>query len=121
MTQKEQLKQEARQHLKQLIKPKTILLIFIKKIAPSGMSRQMTVGIVINDTTTKQQRYHNLTYYINNLLGYSDEKEYIRVNGCGMDMTFWLADTITYHLYGDKKPKWLSGNGGSCLNWQAVY
>ena len=41
------------------------------------------------------------------------------VTGCGMDMTFWLADRITYEL-GYKNRKHLHGNGGSCLAWRTL-
>jgi len=37
-----------------------------------------------------------------------------------MDMAFWLADSITYHLWGKNLPAELTGNGGTCLNWTVV-
>lgn len=114
MNKKELLQQEAKNYLLKgkLIKPTTELMIFIKKVSSSGMSRQM---LVLGEGNI------DITYSINELLGYSTKNDYVRVSGCGMDMAFWLANTITYHLYGNKKLKSFKGNGGSCLGWKAIY
>lgn len=118
MTNKEQKQLEAKEYLlsNKIITPTTKLLIFIKSTSKSGMMRKMKV--LAND--------QDITFYVNDLLGYNHEKnldkaEYIKVSGCGMDMTFWLADNITYRLWGNNKPIELTGNGGNCLDWQTVY
>ena len=114
MSKKDKLKNEAIKYLKTIIKPNSTLLISIKKVSASGMSRQMTVGVF------KNNYYYNLTYYINDLLGQNNKNNYVRVGGCGMDMTFWLADIITSYLYNGKKLRGFKGNGGSCINWQVI-
>ncbi len=120
MTKKEQQEQkskEAKDFILSIIakirksRKKPQLLIFIKSVSRSGMSRKMIVMLDNRD----------ITRYVNLLLGNYNSYDYVNVGGCGMDMTFWLADIITYHLYGYKKPKWLNGNGGSCLDWNSIY
>ena len=120
MTKKQELEQkreEAKDFILSIIakirksRRKPRLLIFIKSTSRSGMSRKM---IVMLDE-------RNITFRVNELLGYSTKSDYVNVGGCGMDMAFWLADTITHYLYKDKKPKWLNGNGGSCLDWSSIY
>ena len=105
---------EAKKYLKTIIKPSSTLVISIKNVSRSGMSRQMTVGVIRNN------QLYNITYYVNDLLGYSNRKNYVLVRGCGMDMTFWLADAITHLLFNNNKYKTFKGNGGSCLNWQVI-
>ncbi len=87
------------------------LTIFIKSVSRSGMSRKMIVMI----------EGINITWYIQALLEQSHITNYVNVSGCGMDMTFWLADSITWHLFGKEKPEWLTGNGGGCLRWKSIY
>jgi hypothetical protein len=123
MTIKQIAKAEAKEFILKLLseipEPKNRrLLIFIKSTSASGMMRKMKV--LLND--------HDITYYVNDLLEYNHPKdiyatEYIKVGGCGMDMTFWLADNITYHLWPERetRPEWLTGNGGGCLEWKAIY
>jgi len=116
------LQKEAREFVLSIIdeyreaKQEPELTIFIKSVSRSGMSRKMKVLIGSRD----------VSWYINDLLEYSHSKgmrpEYVNVGGCGMDMAFWLADTITAYLYdGVKKPDWLTGNGGGCLRWNTIY
>ena len=67
---------------------------------------------------------HDLTYWVGQLLEWGTNNNGILVSGCGMDMAFHLADTITYGMYGSKKRakiKTFKGNGGSCLDWKAIY
>lgn len=65
------------------------LTIFIKNVSRSGMSRNMIV--LFNG--------RNITFLVNEMLGYSTNNDYIRISGCGMDMAFWLANHITYNLW----------------------
>lgn len=95
------------------------LQIFIKATSRSGMSRQM---IVLLDG-------FNITNTVKQLFGekLNTEKTTMTVKGCGMDMTFWLANQITQYLWTPEerqKPEVkakLHGNGFSCLDWQAIY
>ena len=113
-----QKQQEAKKELRHFIKPSTTLIIQITHVSKSGMSRKMKVYTV--DKKTGRLLRH--TYYIADLIGYKyNDDDTITVKGCGMDMAFWLADTITHYLYNGKTPKNANGNGGTCLDWQAIY
>lgn len=101
---------EARVLLKKEINKNTVLIIVIKSVSPSGMTRRMRV--VINNW--------DVSYYVAALIDYPYNDKGILVGGCGMDMAFHLASSITIALYNKNKPKWLSGNGGSCLRWITV-
>jgi len=112
MDKKETRSSEARDYLKTIIKPSDTIAIIITHTAQSGMSRRMKVY-------TKD--FRNITGWIAELCDLSMNENGLRIIGCGMDMTFWLANDITKCLYGNKKPKGLKGNGGGCLNWVAIY
>lgn len=110
--------QEAQKELKRYIKPSTVLIIQVTSVSKSGMSRKMKVYTA----DKKTGRLLHLTYSIADLIGYKyNNDDTITVKGCGMDMAFWLADRITHSLYNGKTPKNAKGNGGTCLDWQAIY
>ena len=62
----------------------------------------------------------DISWYIADLIDLPINDVGILVNGCGMDMTFWLADYITTKLFNNKKYKTFKGNGGSCLDWVVI-
>ncbi len=108
LTAKELKTKEARTDLlKYYIKKNTKLLIVIKSVSKSGMSRRMKV--LVNN--------YNITYLVADLCNLSVNDNGLLITGCGMDMAFWLANHITFCLYGKNKPAWLTGNGGNCLDW----
>lgn len=109
---KAELKAKAIAFLKPLFKKRKRILIVVMKVSNSGMSRQMR--ILCDD--------RDITGWISDLIDYKRNKDWnIVVGGCGMDMTFWLADRITKELYGNKPPKWLTGNAGSCIEWNTIF
>lgn len=113
-------KQEAIKTLRtQYIKPSTTLIINIVHTSASGMSRRMQVYTA----DKKTGRLWYLTALIADLLGYTykTDTDTITVKGCGMDMAFWLANTITHELFNESERKHLTGNGGGCLNYQTIY
>lgn len=113
MTIKEKKAAEAKETLlKNYIKPDTMLGIVITSQSKSGMTRRMRVLV---------DNFQDITWLVGNACGISANDRGLLITGCGMDMTFWLADTITHHLYGKDKPEGLTGNGGGCLNWKAIY
>ena len=113
----EQDKAIARKVLLNYITPDTKLWIVITNESHNGMTRRMK--ILINTTNTQ---FFDATHLIAPLCDLSQNEKGLKVSGCGMDMTFWLAQAITDNLWPDKatRPK-LTGNGGSCLNWTAIY
>jgi hypothetical protein len=107
-----QEKAEALEMLKHYIKPSSKINIVITSVARSGMSRRMKVYSHNMDL--------NFTYNIAIVLELPLSDEGVRVGGAGMDMTFWLANALT-HALGYSKRKTLRGNGGSCIDWKAIY
>jgi len=89
--------------------------IVIKSVSASGMSRRMKV---IN------QDLYDITDYIADLLDLSANDKGLLIKGCGMDMTFWLANAIAHRLWSDdnEAPEWAYANGsaGRCLQWQVI-
>ena len=69
----------------------------------------------------KKNLLRDISYMIADLCDLSINDKGLKISGCGMDMTFWLADYITYCLWGKDKPEGLKGNGGGCLQWTAIY
>lgn len=112
-TAKEKKIEEARATLKKFIKPSDTIAIVIKSVSNSGMSRRMRVYSKI---------MKDITYLVATLCELPNNDKGLLVQGCGMDMTFWLADHLTYSLYGYGKdlPKTLKGNGGKCLDWRVL-
>ena len=93
------------------------LLIVINSVSRSGMTRRMAVY------SMKDHDY--LTYSVARALNWSMNDDGIKVGGCGMDMCFHLADTLTWALFGEaryqlSKDGKLPGNGGSCINWKVL-
>jgi hypothetical protein len=124
MNKKELKKQEAKKSLlENYIKPDTILLIVIKSVAQSGMTRRMQVY--------SNGGISNITYLIADLCDLSVNYTGLKIQGCGMDMTFWLADYITKVLYWEKDDDYntyqekiktlnLKGDGNTCLDWRVL-
>ena len=113
MNKKETARNEAREQLKNYITTKSEILIIIKSVSASGMCRRMKV--LTSD-------HSDITYLIGQLIGWSVNDKGLRVDGCGMDMAFHLADTITWGMWGQKrnKIKTFKGNGGSCIGWKTA-
>src|SRR3990167_1457238 len=107
-------KDEARETLLKggLINDNSKLLIVIKGVSASGMTRRMRV--LVND--------RDISYRIADLCDLSINDKGLKVQGCGMNMVFWLADCITRKLWTKEQLptlKGLTGNGSlPCLNYQ---
>lgn len=113
-TKKQQIVIDARDRLKTMIDKKKGITIIIKSVSASGMSRKMKV--YNHDCTS------HLTYNICELLGYKyNDNNTITIGGCGMDMTFWLANSITYNMeYTKLQKSKLTWNGSGCLPWKTL-
>jgi len=107
----------AKQILDKSLRDKKKIVIVITKVAKSGMSRRMKVY------TSHEDGLSHITWHVGAVCGLSMNDDGLLVTGCGMDMAFWLANHLTYCLWGDKaKDMELKGNGGSgCLDWQCLY
>lgn len=116
MKRKEQEQKEAIGELKaNFIIPSSKIIIQITSVARSGMSRRMKVYT---------EDMNEITYFVARAIDCSRNDMGILITGCGMDMTFWLANALTYALYGKDKPEELKGNGGGscgCIDWKSIY
>jgi hypothetical protein len=115
-------KQDSRAYLREMLKPGDKLVMFMPHVSRSGMTRHFIVFI------QNEKGLMPVSYEINALLEYKAPKyngyERVKVGGCGMDMSFWLAYTITNLLYDKEESEpegLLTGNGGNCLPWQVIY
>lgn len=104
--------QQAKDTLKKWIDPKKGIIIVIKSVSSSGMSRRMTVH--------SHDGSGDLSYLVSEVLGWSSNNKGIQVSGCGMDMTFHLAYCLTRALYTKKEQAKLTGNGSGCLPWKVL-
>lgn len=104
--------EEARKNLRGFIKPSSRINIVITHVSQSGMQRRMKVY--------SKDMSSNLTYLVGKACDLSEDDRGLKIGGCGMDMAFWLADHITYAL-GYKNRKTLKGNGGTTIDWKAIY
>ena len=108
--------QESKERLLTVLSPDRRIVIMITKVARSGMSRRMKVY------TSHESGLSNITYDVARACELSLNDDGVLVGGCGMDMAFWLADHLTWRLWGEKaKDMAFKGNGGGCLDWQAIY
>lgn len=113
-TKKQRLKEEAIQSLRKLINPKEGITIVIKSVSRSGMMRKMKVY-------TRDLNYH-LSLLVADALEwwYDNDSNAVKVGGCGMDMAFHLAYTLSHVLYTEEERKELTGNGGGTLEWKTI-
>lgn len=101
---------DAIEHLKSILNPSDTIGIAIKSVSKSGMSRRMRVY-----TNT----FQDISCYVADAIEHSLNGKGIYIRGCGMDMAFWLAKTLSYYLWG-KGSKDYKGNGGKCINWIVI-
>lgn len=127
MTKKELKKEEAKIFLlTNYIKPNIELLINIISVSRSGMSRRIKVYI-----GNEPMGIRNISYLIADLCDLSMNDKGLKITGCGMDITFWLAERITQDLYRDngmsyadyqKKCKAMGLNENvPCLDYMGVW
>jgi len=88
------------------------IAIIIKSVSSSGMSRRMNVY------TKDLDQY--LNFHVARVLGWPENDKGILVTGCGMDMAFHLAYTLTSYLYEPLERESLTGNGSGCLPWKTL-
>lgn len=69
----------------------------IRKVSPSGMSRNITFLI------SRDGKIIDISFEIGKILGYTMDKGNfsLKVNGAGMDMCFHVVYTLSDKLYGD--------------------
>jgi hypothetical protein len=96
MTKKQKEKVEAIEYLKQHIKAGDTLYTKLEKVSSSGMSRQIKV-LDIKDETPSYW-----SYYVSKILGYTlKDNGALVVKGCGMDMGFHVIYSLSQTLFND--------------------
>jgi hypothetical protein len=105
MTKKQKEKVEAIEYLKQHIKVGDTLYTKLEKVSSSGMSRQIKV-LDIKDETPSYW-----SYYVSKILGYTlKDNGALVVKGCGMDMGFHVVYSLSQTLFNDGyaiKQRWI--------------
>ena len=88
-------KEQAKKHLRKLLKPGQTVYTILRHCSSSGMSRSISLVIPTKDGIK------SLDYWIAQARGEStDQKnEGIKVSGCGMDMGFHLVYNLGRMLY----------------------
>ena len=100
---KSEQKEEAIATLKGILKEGDTVWTVLRHVSSSGMSRCIDVYIIRDN----EPRW--LSYYAAKALGwrYSDSKESVVVDGCGMNMGFHLVDSLGWALGMKLNQRWL--------------
>lgn len=95
-------KEQAKQHLRNLLKPGQTIYTILRRRSASGMSHSISLVIPTKDGI------QSLDYWIAQAQGESTDQKNggIKVSGCGMDMGFHLVYNLGCMLWpnGTKKP-----------------
>ena len=97
-------KAEQIERLKEWFPKGSTIYTILRHVSPSGMSRDISVlGTWINDQGKVSFIHPN--HAVSKVLGWTlktkNGSDTIRVGGCGMDMGYHLAHSLSYALYGD--------------------
>lgn len=83
-------------YLRSILKPGSEVYTTVKSVAKSGMSRTMTLHVVLDG------EIRGITYSAAVVLGKPAQRDgTIRVHGCGMDMGFHIVYTLSRILFPD--------------------
>lgn len=90
-------KQEAIQHLQELLKPGDTVYTVLRHVSRSGMYRRLDLYIIRDD---QPQR---ITYAVAKATGsrYDEKHESLGVSGCGMDMGFAVVYDLSRVMFPD--------------------
>ena len=111
MRHSKQSQADAIAELKKTVHEGDTLYTVLRHVSRSGMMRHIDVFQVVNDP-----QYGITFYWLSRLTakaltwGMDSREEYVRVDGCGMDMGFHLVYSLGYALFGDGyklKQKWI--------------
>lgn len=92
---------DARNKLRGILAPNSTIYTVVTTVARSGMSRRMKVFTLTSDSEGKPW-IRTITWLIARALGYrfNERGEDMTVGGCGMDMGFHVANSLSYALHG---------------------
>lgn len=109
-------KSEQLENLKMWFPEGSTVYTILRKVAPSGMSRNISVlSIALGDPSQaeKEATIYHPNYAVSVVLGLplvSGFSDSVRINGCGMDMGFALVNDLARTLYGSGdslKQRWI--------------
>lgn len=88
---------EARDQLRQWIKPGDTVYTVLRHVSKSGMMRAIDVYIIENGEPSR------ITWQVGKACGYAYNRKHeaLTVNGCGMDMGFAVVNDLGYYLFPD--------------------
>lgn len=99
ISKKEAEKQEAIEHLRELLKPGDTVYTIIRRVSASGMSRCISVMCM------QDGQPQHITYWVSEACGYSlknvNGHDALSVSGCGMDMGFAVVYDLSSVLFPD--------------------
>lgn len=82
--------------LLKLLQPGDKVYCLVRSVSSSGMSRKMSLYIV------RDNDIRSITSYVADILQWGiDDKGYLKVSGCGMDMGFHTVYTLGRYLFRD--------------------
>lgn len=96
---------EARESLKKMLKPGDCIYTILYSVSKSGMSRK--IKLVVGDGN---KEISDITWYVSQALEERMGDGAIVVNGCGMDMGFFLVERLSRVLFQESyaiKQSWL--------------
>ncbi len=97
---------EARERLREIIKPGDTVYTILRHVARSGMSRDISVKV-----SDGNGGFLHLDYPVAKAIDAPLSKnEGVRIGGCGMDMGFAIVYDLSHALY---------GNGYNCIGKRA--
>jgi len=108
-------KREAITSLKSKLRPGSTVYTIVKRVAPSGMSRHISVLIA------RDNEIIDITFWVAPVLDYkiSDKTDALIVSGTGMDMGFHVVYELSRVLYekgfNDRDTGKRNNNGGYAL------
>jgi len=93
----EKIKQEAIQHLQELLSPGDTVYTSLKHVSRSGMFR------VIETLISREERIVDISSAVCLILGntYNNRHGGVPIGGCGMDMGFDIVYRLSYALFPD--------------------
>jgi hypothetical protein len=104
--------EEAKAMLRELFPKGSNVCTIVRKVSPSGMSRQISViGLILemdqklHDPYGREFQFRHPNHAValvtgRRLNGPNNRNDAIIVNGCGMDMQYALVSDLSHALYG---------------------
>ena len=95
---RELVKQQAKDTLRSMIKPGDRVYTSVSRVSRSGMSRRMSVYVLLTDASGKPYP-RNITSLVATAAGFRERDGELVVGGCGMDMGFHVVYSLSSCLF----------------------